>query len=253
MEETIWYKISANKLALKHTLLELGLTEAPSKSDGLYKKFNELYEINLAKARGVKYGVDSYSEMYMVERERVLGDWQSYFISFCNGEDIDVNGSVIVAGINDGQEVGFLRSKSMTGVDISREAIKRGEETYPHIHFVIDDLTKFLAEEDSFDTYLSLRTLHFFKDAEIELILSNAYKFLKNQGKIVISIPGGFLTEEGEIIFGQKVDNNFIDKEKPMKDSLKIEALVKAANFSNTKIVNSKIELFIIGIKGEPL
>jgi hypothetical protein len=38
-----------------------------------------------------------------------------------------------------------------------------------------------------------------------------------------------------------------------MKDALKIEAFVKAANFVDTKIVNSKIELFIIGTKGEPL
>ncbi len=253
MKETMWYKISANKLALKQTLLELGLTEAPNESNKLYKKFNELYNINLAKARGVKYGIDSYSEMYMIERERVLGNWQSYFMSFCNEEDIDISGSVIVAGINDGQEVGFLKSKSITGIDISREAIQRGKETYPHINFVIEYLTKFIAEDDSFDTYLSLRTLHFFKDAEIELILSNAFRFLKNQGKIVVSIPGGFLTEEGKIIFGQKVNNDVIDREKPMKDALKIETLIKAANFSDTNIVNSKIELFIIGIKGGPL
>jgi SAM-dependent methyltransferase len=189
----------------------------------------------------------------MIERKRILGDWQKYFTSFCNNEDIDIKGTVMVAGINDGQEVGFLGSQCIIGIDISEEAVQRGKKIYPNINFVVDNLTKFLAEENSIDTYFSLRTLHFFKDAEIEVILSNAFRFLKGQGKIVVSIPGGFLTEEGEIIFGQKVDNDVIDEEKPMKDALKIEAFVKAANFVDTKIVNSKIELFIIGTKGEPL
>lgn len=253
MKETMWYKISVNKLALKQTLLELGLTETPAKNDDLYKKFEELYGINLVKVRGVRYGVDSYLEMYMIERERVLGDWQRYFTSFCNEEGINVKGSVMVVGVNDGQEVGFLDSKCMIGVDISKEAVQRDKKSYPHINFVIDDLIRFVAKENSFDTYLSLRTLHFFEDTEIELILLNAFKFLKEQGKIVVSIPGGFLTKDGEIVFGQKVDNDVIDEEKPMKDALKIEALIKTAKFSDTKIVNSKIELFVIGTKGGTL
>lgn len=108
----------------------------------------------------------------------------------------------MIAGINDGQEVGFLKTTRIIGVDISNKAIERGKLMYPEINFIMNDLVKFTTDKNSIDTYFSLRTLHIFKVSEIKTILSNAYKFLRENGKIVISVPGGFLTEDDKIVFG---------------------------------------------------
>jgi len=251
MENNVWYKISANKIATKNTLLKLGLKKAPSKKDNNYEKYKKLFIVNLAKARGVKYGVKSYSQMYMREREKILGNWQQFFTSFCSNEEINTDGHILIAGINDGQEIGFLKAKHITGVDISREAIERGRLMYPEINFIINDLVKFTTDKDSVDTYLSLRTLHFFKMPEIRTILSSAYKSLKKHGEIIISVPGGFLTEDGKIVFGQKIENDIVDRQKPMKDALKIESLLKETGFLKAKTINKKIEIFVIGIKGD--
>ena len=70
MINDIWYKISANKIAIQETLFQLGLKNVPSKNDNDYQEYEKLFIVNLAKARGVKYDVDSYSQMYMKEREK---------------------------------------------------------------------------------------------------------------------------------------------------------------------------------------
>ncbi len=248
MKDKIWYEISSEKIALETTLTQLGLLEKPTEKDEEYGTFIELMKKNRSLARGVKYGVESYSLMYMEEREKILGNWEEFFLSFCLSEQISTVGNIFVGGINDGQEVSFLKGKVL-GLDISADAIVRGMEYYSNISFVHDDLILFAIEKESMDTYVLLRTIHFFSNIEKVIIISKAFTFLRNGGRILISVPGGFLDKNGEIIFGQKSADDFVDIEKPMKDASEIAEIMRKAGFLKVRILNHKIEIFLVGEK----
>lgn len=248
-DNEIWYKISANKIAREKVLNEMKLTNEPRKGDKKFNKYQKLFKLNLAKLRGVKYGVRSYSQMYMRERKKILGDWYMFFNSFCDYEKININNQVLVTGVNDGQEIGFLKSRNIIGLDISKEAINRGKKLYPHINFVYGDLVSFALKDNSIETCISLRTLHFLEKKEIVKVITNTFNFLRKGGKLVVSVPGGFLTEEDMIIFGQKVADDSINKEKPMSDVLQIQSIIEKIGFTETKIIDHQIEIFVVGTK----
>lgn len=247
--EKLWYNISANDMAIELTLKQLGIKKPPSERDDVFDEYSSLLKKNIDECRGIKYGVSSYSEMYMCEREKVLGNWESFFRSLCIQHGVQIAGDIIVAGINDGQEVGFLNEASIVGVDISREATERGLVLYPRIRFVNCNLLHFDFPEGSADSYFSFRSLHFFDRADVERILFSAKSFLKSMGKIVVSIPGGFLSKDDGIVFGQKTNDGAINKEKPMEDVRKIQLLIAEAGFVDIVILNHGIEIFIIATK----
>lgn len=248
MKDKIWYEISSEEIALETTLTQLGLLKKPNEGDEKHSAFIELMRKNRSLARGIKYGVESYSLMYMKEREKVLGNWKDFFSSLCRDEKISTSGNVFVGGVNDGQEVSFFKGKVL-GLDISSDAITRGKNHYNNISFVIGDLISFTVEEESMDTYMSLRTIHFFSDIEKMIIISKAFSFLRKGGQILISIPGGFLNKNGEIVFGQKSADDFVDIEKPMRDASEIAELMRKAGFLKVKTLNHKIEIFLVGEK----
>ena len=247
-KDKVWYEISAGELALKATLTQLNLSNKPSPGDDSYDLFVSLMKINLAKSRGIKYGVESYSLMYMKERETVLGNWQVFFSSFCRDEKISTTGKIFVGGVNDGQEVYFFQGM-IVGVDMSLDAISRGSNLYNHIHFILGDLTSFALKENSLDSYISLRTIHFFSEYEKEIIIKNAFRFMKKGGRILISIPGGFLDKTDQIVFGQMVSDGHVNTKKPMEDSMEIFELITNAGFSKTTVINHEIEIFLVGEK----
>lgn len=248
MKDKIWYEISSEEIALDTTLAQLGLSKKPAEKDKKYGAFIELMKKNRSLARGIKYGVESYSLMYIKEREKILRNWEEFFSSLCLSEQISTIGDIFVGGVNDGQEVSFLKGRVL-GVDISADAIARGKEHHSNISFVLDDLISFAIEKESVDTYMSLRTIHFFSDAEKVIIISKAFAFLRNGGRILISIPGGFLDKNGEIVFGQKSADDFIDIEKPMMDANEIAEIMRKAGFLKVRTLNHKIEIFLVGEK----
>ena len=248
LKNKIWYEISSNEIALEVTLDQLGLTKEPIESDEKYAVFTELMKKNRSLARGVKYGVESYSLMYMKERERVLGDWEVFLSSFCRNEGISTTGHVFVGGVNDGQEVGFFTGKIL-GLDISSDAVSRGKDRYNNISFVVGDLISFDIEDASIDTYVSLRTIHFFSNAEKVIIIQKASAFLKKGGRVLVSIPGGFLNKDGEIVFGQKTTGDLVDIEKPMRDANQLAEIMRSVGFLKVRLVNHKIEIFLVGEK----
>jgi len=249
MEGKAWYEISAKEIAKSNTLKTLDLIDEPQESDVMFKEYQELSEINLAKARGFKYGAVSYSQMYIKEREKILGNWENFFTELCQIEKINIAGKIIVLGINDGQEIGFIESDNIVGVDISKEAIARGKKLYPHINFINGDLAKPIIKDELIESCISLRTLHLLKTEETEKVFCNAFNFLKEYGKIIVSVPGGFLTKDGEIIFGQRVDNELVDENRSMNDALRIYLVMEKSGFIDLRIIDQKIEIFIVGKK----
>jgi len=244
----VWYNISAKQLAEEMTLRELQLDSIPASGKDR-ERFESALKDNILKARGIKYGDDSYSRMYMQERERILGDWESFLDDFCRTYEVNTSGEIFVAGINDGQEVGFLNPAKLSGLDISESAVVRGRKKYSHINFYHCNLAEFDMAPEALDTYFSFRTMHIFTRREAKSIILRAMRFLKESGKIVISVPGGYLAENGRIVFGQKLDGDRIDLEKPLRDAERIKALLDETGFVSTQIINHKIEIFVLGVK----
>lgn len=249
MKSEIWYEISAREIARDHTLAELHLTNEPKEGEEIFKEYQGLLENNLVKARGFKYGVSSYSEMYQKEREAILGNWQDFFLGLCRLEGVGLSGKIMVLGINDGQEVGFIESEDILGVDISQGAIARGKRLYDHINFMQGELTRFLVKDKTIETCIFLRTIHIFGEKDIEKILCHISSFLRDGGKTIISIPGGFLTKSNEIVLGQRMNDSLVDKDKPARDALQIYLKMKEVGFVDLNIINREIEIFIVGTK----
>lgn len=225
------------------------LDEEPDRGSPLYDKFQKHLKSNIIKARGFKYGLDSYLDMHMKEREMVIGNRQTFLVNFCEKEGINIKGNILVVGINDGKEVGFLKSKKIVGVDISEAAVLKGKKLHPHIEFICGDILSVKVPKNSIDTLLCFRTIHFFEKEEIEEFLRITQKALKEKGKIIVSVSGGFLSQENEIIFGQLVSGGVLDKNKPLKEAKEINNLLLAAGFKNIKIINHKIEIFLVAEK----
>ena len=244
----IWYEISSEEIARKATLKQLGLLKEPVSGDKMFSEFLELMKKNRSLARGIKYGVESYSVMYMKERERILGGWEAFLSSLCHDEGILLNKVVFVGGINDGQEVSFFKGK-IIGLDISLDAVLRGKDHYRNISFIVGDLMSFDIDDGSIDTYILLRTIHFFSDTEKMIIINKAFSSLKRNGRILVSIPGGFLTKNGDIVFGQRTTGALVDIKKPMKDAIQIAEIMRKVGFVKVKTLNHKIEIFIVGKK----
>lgn len=246
-----WYELSAHDIACVLALKKMRLKDFPEEADPLYKDFSCLCAKYISKARGIKYGKVSYSILYMAEREKVIGSWQNFLMSLCDAESVDILGHIIVGGINDGQEVFFLPSRTITGVEISSQAIRRGRTRYPNISFEKADLLKYQPKVNFYDTYLMLRTIHLFNDDDVLEILTKAFSCLKKNGKIVISIPAGFLTAEGLVVFGQRITEGTIDNEKPHRDASRCAKLMTQVGFESVGLIDKKIELFVIGEKSK--
>jgi hypothetical protein len=244
----IWYEISSEGIARRTTLKQLKISKEPVKGDKMFSEFSELMKKNRSLARGIKYGVESYSLMYMKERERILGDWKVFLSSLCRDEGISTDKVVFVGGINDGQEVSFFKGK-VIGLDISLDAVSRGKDRYNNISFIVGDLMSFDNDGGSIDTYILLRTIHFFSETERMVIINKAFSCLKRNGRILVSIPGGFLTKTGDIVFGQRMADALVDIKKPMKDAIQIAEIMRKAGFVKVKTLNHKIEIFIVGKK----
>ena len=244
-----WYELSAHEIANSLALEAMSLRAVPDRGDPRYEEFEKLSLQFFQIARGVKYGNASYAEMYMKERELVLGPWDGFLKTFSRDQSIDLDGDVIVAGINDGQEVSFLTPRSIIGIEVSAEAIQRGRSKFPQIRFEEADLLLYQPTRNHFDTYLILRTIHLFERSEILTIMRKAYSSLRLGGRLVASIPGGFLSAQDGITFGQLVSGGVIDLGKPRRDAEVCASLMANAGFQSIKVVDKEIEIFLVGRK----
>lgn len=65
----------------------------------------------------------------------------------------------------------------------------------------------------------------------------------------MVSIAAGYLSKSEDIIYGQLIGGNIIDSEKPHRQAKEISKYILNAGFKNLKILNHKIEIFILAKK----
>ena len=104
------------------------------------------------------------------------------------------------------------------------------------------------------DMYVALRV---FSSYGINYIsaLKEAYRVLKNNGEILISIPNGYRAKDDTIlpgqIYGEKKAS--ICGVKPFRDSFKCLKIMLQLGFSNLKVHMGQCEIYISGIKNKLL
>ena len=97
---------------------------------------------------------------------------------------------VLDGGCGMGQWTTYYSSKGLktTGLDISRETIKRLQSKFPDEDFVTGDIRKMKFKSNSFDAYFSWGTFEHFESGLDECFIE-AKRVLKNKGWLIITVP----------------------------------------------------------------
>lgn len=103
------------------------------------------------------------------------------------------NKKVLDIGCGLGDFCWLLSNKNakVTGVDISKDAIAKAKKCYKNknLNFSVADLTKNVNLKDKFDIIICSHLLEHLDTTESSSLLSNAYKLLEDNGRLIIILP----------------------------------------------------------------
>lgn len=215
-----------------------------------YLKALHLVEESIAKAFDIKYATYNYIE----DVRSIDLEWKKDFVLFykkSKTEPVFTN-KIINVGIGGGIEAATLFSDclNITFVDIAQDSLRKIKINFPHSNIInssADNLTTI--PDDSFDMYVSLRTYNssFFN---IRKAVCEAYRVLKPNGLIIISIANGFLSNEyhniipGLIIPGTE----FVDIYRGLDVVKLIRTELIGSGFKNIQIQRTDTEIYISAI-----
>lgn len=160
----------------------------------------------------------------------------------------------LVVGIGNGQEGKLLYSEieDLTIVDIAPESLKKANELLsPKKAYVLNAENLYKISDNSIEAYISLMTYQstFF---DINKALSEAYRVLKSDGVIILSIACGFLKSENVYISGLiNPINKSIDRNRPFDIIDRIRKKLIELNYSSVGIRTTPSEIFIYGRKNQ--
>ena len=194
-----------------------------NKVAGLIKFLENKYNMKYDDAmkfinEGLKYAFnEKYSSYNYCYDVRSLDDsWKENFISICEKM---INGSIndkkiLNVGVGSGTEATnlFSNCKDITFVDIAPIGLEKIKNKHPQATIVNSMAEDLPLTDDMYELYVSLRTYNstFF---DVKKSLSEAYRVLKHNGVIIISIANGFLNyKENSIISGLIIPGlDFVD------------------------------------------
>lgn len=133
-----------------------------------------------------KYGSSSFFNSHQKERCSKK-NWNIQINKILNMANIRKKESVLVIGVNDGEEIKDLKNP-IIGLDLSKNAIEKASYSFPDRDFRVGNSNNLDFENSTFDIYLSLRTLSV-SGVFIDKSLKEAFRVLKNRGKVIVSIP----------------------------------------------------------------
>lgn len=98
--------------------------------------------------------------------------------------------SVLDVGCGDGRLCFELKNKNLeiVGIDYSYKAINFARGFSPELEFIIQDIENF-DRNDKFDVIVLMETLEHFLPERIPQIINNLSKFLKIDGRLIITVP----------------------------------------------------------------
>lgn len=233
-----------------------GNKRIPELTTFISNKYNLKYEetMNLIN-EGLKYAFNQkYSSYNYQDDVRSLdASWKENFISICKKIiDSSLNDiKVLDVGVGSGNEATILFSNcsDITFVDIAHIGLKKIKDKLPQAKIINSVAENLPFLDDTYDLYVSLRTYNssFF---DVKKSLSEAYRVLKDEGAIILSIANGFLNnKENNIISGLIIPGlEFIDIYRGIDMVRNLSKEFSNNNFKNIQIHTTKEEIYLTAI-----
>ncbi len=163
-----------------------------------------------------------------------------------------INADVLYVGVSTGRDLSKVCPKfsSLTGVDLSTQMLERAARVRPELRQVRNRAETLEGIADaSIDLYLSLRTYQS-SLFDIPSALRQAYRVLRADGCLVISVPGGFLDRSGpelRYIRGLLVpgSNEIVDRERPRRYAYEILRQLDRMSFTRLGFHQREGDLYI--------
>ena len=201
----------------------------------------------MSEAFNEKYSTYDYSD----DARSLNIDWKDNFLFVYNKLLVSSmeNKEILDVGVGSGNEAIALFSEceKITFVDIAPNGLQKIKRQMPNSNIVISRAENLsMLTNDKYDLYVSLRTYNssFF---DIEKAISEAYRVLKKDGVIIISIANGFLClEEKYIIPGLIIPGTeIIDIYRGFDMIRNLSAELSKKGFKNIQFFPTNIELFL--------
>lgn len=158
----------------------------------------------------------------------------------------------LVVGIGNGHEGKYLYSdiEDLTLVDIAPKSLEKAKNLLkPQNAYVLNAQDLYEIESSSIEAYISLMTYQstYF---DIDKALIEAYRVLKTNGIIILSVACGFMKEEHVYIDGLiNPKNNLIDRNRPFDLTEIIRKRLISFGFVSLGIRTTPSEIYIYGRK----
>ena len=207
----------------------------------------DLVNTVMSKAFDEKYSSYDYSD----DARSLNIDWKKNFLFVYKKLLISSmeNKYILDVGVGSGNEAIelFSKCKQLTFVDIAPNGLEKIKRQIPNSRVIISRAENLSAlTNNSYDLYVSLRTYNssFF---DIEKAISEAYRVLKDDGVIIISIANGFLCPEKQYIIPGLIipGTEFVDIYRGFDMIKKISVELSKKGFKNIQIFPTNVELFL--------
>lgn len=215
-------------------------------------KFNiddasKLVNLVMSEAFDEKYATYNYSD----DARSLSVDWKNNFLMIYNKLLLSSleNKDILDVGVGSGNEAIALFSdcSNITSVDIAPNGLKKIKKQIPKSNIVVSRAEKLVTLiNNSYDMYISLRTYNsaFFN---VKQAISEAYRVLKKDGIIIISIANGFLCPENQYIIPGLIipGTEFVDIYRGFDMIEKLSRELWNNSFEDIQFFPTKVELFL--------
>lgn len=215
-------------------------------------KFNiddasKLVNLVMSEAFDEKYATYNYSD----DARSLSVDWKNNFLMIYNKLLLSSleNKDILDVGVGSGNEAIALFSDcpNITFVDIAPNGLKKIKKQIPKSNIVVSRAEKLVTLiNNSYDMYISLRTYNssFFN---VKQAISEAYRVLKKDGIIIISIANAFLCPENQYIIPGLIipGTEFVDIYRGFDMIEKLSRELWNNSFEDIQFFPTKVELFL--------
>lgn len=215
-------------------------------------KFNiddasKLVNLVMSEAFDEKYATYNYSD----DARSLSVDWKNNFLMIYNKLLLSSleNKDILDVGVGSGNEAIALFSdcSNITFVDIVPNGLKKIKKQIPKSNIVVSRAEKLVTLiNNSYDMYILLRTYNsaFFN---VKQAISEAYRVLKKDGIIIISIANGFLCPENQYIIPGLIipGTEFVDIYRGFDMIEKLSRELWNNSFEDIQFFPTKVELFL--------
>ena len=208
---------------------------------------SKLVNLVMSEAFDEKYSRYNYSD----DARSLSIDWKNNFLTIYNKLLISSleNKNILDVGVGSGNEAIALFSdcSNITFVDIAPNGLKKIKKQIPNSNIVVSRAENLVTlTNSSYDMYISLRTYNssFFN---IKQAISEAFRVLKKDGIIIISIANGFLCPEDQYIIPGLIvpGTEFVDIYRGFDMIEKLSRELCNNSFKDIQFFPTKVELFI--------